>query len=355
MANLEQLEKSLPYAPIKIVALESSKYLSDEVNEYLVGFRHDIKSRITSIETIQKQIERYRLLEYQLINSSNALNDFTAAQNGSSYEDLYEVGNTAYKTLIDGIKNAGMGKADVEAAIRALVPEDVIDKGAEAISKYVKNSLNRYFGEEDADYYKGLSNFLKDLISHGLMDDNGQLVEGLTSDIIGKTLGITSDAATALMEALESLEYGRQFNWSIVSDGERMIEELSKQSVELAKTKNELIESGNWSGENKSNWLTAYYAWLAENKKAASMIYEDIEDYRTAMTEYDQLTKRKAELDSIMASGKGTAKEKEELADIIEKLREIELKAKAPTQVEIQFVVDDIDEKLAALDPSSQE
>ena len=43
MANLEQLEKALPYAPIKIVALESSKYLSDEVNEYLVGFRHDIK------------------------------------------------------------------------------------------------------------------------------------------------------------------------------------------------------------------------------------------------------------------------------------------------------------------------
>ena len=41
MANLEPLFQSIPIAPLKIAALESCQDLADQVNQYLVSFRHE--------------------------------------------------------------------------------------------------------------------------------------------------------------------------------------------------------------------------------------------------------------------------------------------------------------------------
>lgn len=41
MPNLKLLEASIPFAPLKIVALESCKELGEKVNDYIVHFRHD--------------------------------------------------------------------------------------------------------------------------------------------------------------------------------------------------------------------------------------------------------------------------------------------------------------------------
>ena len=41
MSNITVLEKGLPIAPLKIVALESCKDLGEKVNDYIVSFRHE--------------------------------------------------------------------------------------------------------------------------------------------------------------------------------------------------------------------------------------------------------------------------------------------------------------------------
>lgn len=41
MSEIEMLEKTLPYAPLKIVAMESCKELGQKVNDYIVSFRED--------------------------------------------------------------------------------------------------------------------------------------------------------------------------------------------------------------------------------------------------------------------------------------------------------------------------
>ena len=41
MANIKLLEKTLPTAPLKIVALDSCKELGQKVNDYIVSFRKD--------------------------------------------------------------------------------------------------------------------------------------------------------------------------------------------------------------------------------------------------------------------------------------------------------------------------
>lgn len=44
MPNLHELEKALPFAPLKIVALESCEKLGKQVNDYLVEFRKNVKN-----------------------------------------------------------------------------------------------------------------------------------------------------------------------------------------------------------------------------------------------------------------------------------------------------------------------
>ena len=46
--NIEALEKTLPTAPIKLVAMESCKDLGQKVNDYLVSFRKDTINEITN-------------------------------------------------------------------------------------------------------------------------------------------------------------------------------------------------------------------------------------------------------------------------------------------------------------------
>ena len=46
--NIEALEKTLPIAPLKLVAMESCKDLGQKVNDYLVSFRKDTINEITN-------------------------------------------------------------------------------------------------------------------------------------------------------------------------------------------------------------------------------------------------------------------------------------------------------------------
>ncbi len=46
MPNLSEIEKSLPVAPIKIIALQSAEKMGQEVNDYLVHFRRSIHNDI---------------------------------------------------------------------------------------------------------------------------------------------------------------------------------------------------------------------------------------------------------------------------------------------------------------------
>ena len=39
MSNIELLEKTLPAAPLKLIAMESCRELGQKVNDYIVSFR----------------------------------------------------------------------------------------------------------------------------------------------------------------------------------------------------------------------------------------------------------------------------------------------------------------------------
>ena len=107
MTNLEQLEKALPYAPIKIVALESSKYLSDEVNGFLVGFRHDIKSRITKDPAFHGYIDDDFLTEFEIprFGSGEAKCVFNESIRGKDLFIIVDVTNHSLTYKMNGYIN----------------------------------------------------------------------------------------------------------------------------------------------------------------------------------------------------------------------------------------------------------
>ena len=107
MANLDQLEKALPYAPIKIVALESSKYLADEVNDYLVGFRHDIKSRVTRDPAFHGYIEDNFLTKFSVprFGSGEAKCVFNESLRGKDLFIIVDVTNHSLTYKMNGYLN----------------------------------------------------------------------------------------------------------------------------------------------------------------------------------------------------------------------------------------------------------
>ena len=52
MANITQLEKTLPTAPLKIVALDSCKELGKKVNDYIVSFRQTATEEFPNLASI---------------------------------------------------------------------------------------------------------------------------------------------------------------------------------------------------------------------------------------------------------------------------------------------------------------
>ena len=47
MSNIELLEKTLPVAPLKLVAMESCRNLGRKVNEHIVSFRKNTINEVT--------------------------------------------------------------------------------------------------------------------------------------------------------------------------------------------------------------------------------------------------------------------------------------------------------------------
>ena len=56
--NIELLEKTLPVAPLKIVAMESCRELGQKINDYIVSFRQNTINEVIRISPVcQLQIE----------------------------------------------------------------------------------------------------------------------------------------------------------------------------------------------------------------------------------------------------------------------------------------------------------
>jgi len=107
MPNLEQYVNSLPIAPMKLVAMENSMYLAQEVNDYLVKFRHDIQSRATSDPAFHGYIEKTYLTDMTLarFGTGEAKAVFNESIRGKDLFIMCDVTNHSLTYNINGYTN----------------------------------------------------------------------------------------------------------------------------------------------------------------------------------------------------------------------------------------------------------
>ena len=159
------------------------------------------------LDISEQLITKYRVMQSELADTLSAYNKWKDAQNDPESGDMYDDTITALKQIQDGLKSGKVGTAKYTASVELLVPEANRDDVAE----YVK-SLKRYI-REDA---KGVSNFVRDALDAGLMEDDGSGNISIISDTTIKDfcekLKITPSMAQAIFGELE--EYGWEFNWT---------------------------------------------------------------------------------------------------------------------------------------------
>ena len=59
MANIELLERTLPVAPLKIIALDSCKELGQKVNDYIVSFRKGSSENLAATRYVNYEMDNY--------------------------------------------------------------------------------------------------------------------------------------------------------------------------------------------------------------------------------------------------------------------------------------------------------
>lgn len=57
MANLEPLIQSIPVAPLKLASLEGCRTLADQVNNYLVSFRHESPTNVGQADSLRVTVQ----------------------------------------------------------------------------------------------------------------------------------------------------------------------------------------------------------------------------------------------------------------------------------------------------------
>lgn len=159
------------------------------------------------LEVSGQLIQKYRIMQSELAETLSAYSKWKDAQNTPESGDMYDDTITALEQIQEGIESGKVGTAKYKTAVEFLIPEVNRDD----VSAYVE-SLKRYISED----ITGVSNFVSDAITQGLMVDDGSgnitIVSDATIQDFCEKLKITPSMAQAIFGELE--EYGWEFDWT---------------------------------------------------------------------------------------------------------------------------------------------
>ena len=159
------------------------------------------------LDVSEQLITKYRVMQSELAETLSAYNKWKTAQNASETGDMYDDTLTALEQIQDGLDSGKVGTAKYEASVALIVPE----ANREDVAAYME-TLKRYISED----MTGVSNFISDSITEGLMVDDGAgnitIVSDATIQDFCDKLKITPSMAQAIFGELE--EYGWEFDWT---------------------------------------------------------------------------------------------------------------------------------------------
>lgn len=236
LANIISSSNSLLNENIKLA--ESHEMLEyhrlakelDSVTKGLVAYddetRNSVEAIRESIEQIDLQIAKYKLLRAQLSGGISGFIKLADAKETDEFFDYTDDLNDAISTLLTGYQNEEFGSLSFKAAFDALVPEDYLKDCKDAAGRiekgkeYIDNVLSKYYTLEDSDSKRrskkdeistkierdDVSAFfdkgLKNGVFEGTMSDFKLSDEIETLDDFANKMGVTTEVALAFGNAL---------------------------------------------------------------------------------------------------------------------------------------------------------
>lgn len=339
----------------------------------------DLLAQISDLETnqvnLQDAINQYNILQGVLSEVSQAYKQYETASAAASPEEHYETNLGAMDALEEGLNTGKVGTSEFMAAVDLMIPVDVykgkVDEVA-AIGEYYDETLSRYFtptGENGDDYSSGITNFLNDAESAGLMsktiDESGletwTVNAGMKLADFAEQLGITKTAAESMFRVMDSYTFGgKAFDVSdeMLGDTASRMYSYESQIDKLEAQKQELLADPdiNWDSSEVRE-LQAQIDELKQKKESLSQeTVVSVQARVDIMDQIDEVESRIAELDRIIQSNapedvKIQAKlEKEQLESQLGELEnELAEAGDTPTTFEAEITIENIQEQKQAV------
>jgi len=107
MSTIEKMEQTMPYAPLKIVAMESIRPIGEKVNNYLVDFRKDTISEVSESPLYVNYKSNNYLVEYEAprFGTGEGKGRLRESVRGTDLIILTDVGNYSLTYNMFGIQN----------------------------------------------------------------------------------------------------------------------------------------------------------------------------------------------------------------------------------------------------------
>lgn len=192
-----------------------AKFYTDAIVDSASGLEEESEAISDSLDSLKNK----------LLELTAAYSKWKAAQSGPESGDIYDDSIQALQQILDGLESGKVGTEKYKASVEFLVPE----ANREDVAAYVE-SLKRYITKDAA----GVSNFISDAITAGLMVDDGSgnisIISDATVQDFCNKLKITPDMAQAIFGELE--EYGWDLQWSA--------EDFANPDVDTSQTESEL-------------------------------------------------------------------------------------------------------------------
>ena len=224
-------------------------------------------------DAIVRNVQEYNILKSELIQLTGAYQAWQDAQSAPESGDMYDNLKKARDQIREGIETGKTGKGSPKytTAVELLIPE----ANREDVVGYL-NSVEKYLADGKA----GVVSFIQDMLSEGLMIQDGEMgsiIPDLTIEEVCERLKITPEMAKGIFGELE--EYPIDIHWSD-EDFDLAIKNFDiaevQAKIDLVQSQIDVLTSSDLSIETDSTEIIELQTELDELKQKKSDIENDV-------------------------------------------------------------------------------
>ncbi len=332
-----------------------------------------VSETLAQIDTVQKAIYRYELLEQQLLGAADAFERFKQAQEidtvqSESSDTQLEMIQTIYDAYY---KTGEVGSEAVREAVEGLIDPSVY-AGLEYASDEYHQAIYKAFNKDiapwltlDEDVFKldfdAVENFVEKGIGKiftGTNIKDFDLMEGLNLEAAAEAMGMTETMLYAMLAALKLYD-GRDFLSPLVDGGlDNDITETTSRIEELNREKLALLDGG--VTEEEQQRITEINTELQECSTKLQTLgataYDTWQEWTqtdAALNTLDQVSDKTQKVSDALSEdiiASFGLNGDETVQEVYDRLLQKQLELEQPTVVTAQLAIENIDSQIATLE-----